>query len=282
MGAGSRAKGSASGTDDDVIATFSPAAALRKGSAAPREHAALADGLARAASDSRVGFGPAHALGRAASWRPPAAGAAAAAAPSARPIIVVPRTPTISAGSDMRAAAMAAAETNLAPGWAAKWSNSRSVCYWVSADGTSVWEKPVAKLGDTLILTDLELIRSEDVKKAVTLRRAASAKSVGAVAAADADRQPLAGGAADAEAAANADLPPGWSAVWSRSRGQWYWRSTDQSHTSWTKPTAAPKASEQGVDACPAGWTQHFSRSRQTPYWTHDETGTTTWERPLT
>jgi hypothetical protein len=41
--------------------------------------------------------------------------------------------------------------------------------------------------------------------------------------------------AAAAEADAKADLPPGWAAVWSRSRAVWYWR--NGSETSWTKPS---------------------------------------------
>ena len=91
------------------------------------------------------------------------------------------------------------AVVGLPPGWAAVWSASRAVWYWRNNDsGEVLWEKPRKERGGLLVD--------------------------------DADP------AAAAEADAKADLPPGWAAVWSRSRAMWYWRRGDE--TSWTKPTA--------------------------------------------
>jgi hypothetical protein len=92
------------------------------------------------------------------------------------------------------------AEAGLPPGWAAVWSTSRSVWYWRDANnGEVAWEKPLRKAG--------VLDAPDD--------------------AADA-----------AEAMAKADLPPGWSATFSRSKQQWYWRGADGS-TTWMKPSLA-------------------------------------------
>ena len=198
----------------------------------------------------------------------PLAAASGAAAASFRathaPILV--RTPSVAsvAGGSARVEALAAAETNLAPGWTAKWSNSRSICYWVSADGTSVWEKPVAKLGDTLVLTDLSLIRNEDVKKAVSLRRAVSGRAVTDEAPAPA---PPPAPSADDPGDAAVGLAPGWAPVWSRSREQWYWRDASGNST-WEKPTKLP-----------SGWVEQYSKTRERPYWRHVD-GRTVWERP--
>ena len=40
-----------------------------------------------------------------------------------------------------------------------------------------------------------------------------------------------------AEAEANADLPDGWVAAWSKSRQIFYWRRAADNATSWEKPT---------------------------------------------
>jgi hypothetical protein len=117
--------------------------------------------------------------------------AVAAAAPKkeAAPVIV--------AGVLLHAQATKAgrenAEVGLPPGWAAVWSASRAVWYWRNNDsGEVAWEKP--------------------------------RKAGGLLGADDAPHDP----AAAAEADAKADLPPGWAAVWSRSKSRWYWRRGDE------------------------------------------------------
>jgi hypothetical protein len=170
------------------------------------------------------------------------------------------RAPSVAQARDD---ALAAASTNLAPGWTAKWSNSRGVCYWVSAaDGTSVWEKPAAKLGDALALTDLSLVRNEDVKEAVSLRRAASGRAVTVE-----DAPAPAAPSADDPGDAAVGLAPGWTPVWSRSRSAWYGKDASGSAT-WEKPHKLP-----------AGWVEQYSKSRERPYWRHVD-GRTMWERP--
>jgi len=193
---------------------------------------------------------------------------AATATPRAAPAPLLARTTSVAslATSSARAEALAAAEANLAPGWTPKWSNSRAVCYWVAEDGQSVWEKPVAKLGDTLALTDLELIRNEDVKSAVALRRAASGRAVYAEAPAPAPALATADDPGDAAM----DLAPGWAPVWSRSREQWYWRNKDKNETTWEKPVKL---------ALPPGWIEQWSKSRERKYYKHVD-GRTSWEVP--
>ena len=214
------------------------------------------------AADDTVVDGGQHAAegggAAAATANPMAAAALASSSRSAAAASV--RAPSVALARDD---ALAAASTNLAPGWTAKWSNSRSVCYWVSAaDGTSVWEKPVAKLGDTLILTDLSLIPNEDVKQAVSLRRAASGR---AITTDDAPAAPAP--SADDPGDAAVGLAPGWTPVWSRSRSVWYWKDASGNST-WEKPAKLP-----------AGWVEQYSKSRERPYWRHVD-GRTLWERP--
>ena len=126
------------------------------------------------------------------------------------------------------------AEVGLPPGWAAVWSASRAVWYWRNNDfGEVLWEK--------------------------------TRKERGGLLADDADP------AAAAEADAKADLPPGWAAVWSRSKSRWYWRRGDE--TMWSKPEG--KADEAPL---PPGWTEHMSRSKGIPYYKNGDR--VSWERP--
>jgi len=128
----------------------------------------------------------------------------------------------------------------LPPGWAAVWSASRAVWYWRNNDsGEVAWEKP--------------------------------RKAGGLLGADDAPHDP----AAAAEADAKADLPPGWAAVWSRSRSVWYWRKGEE--VVWTKPRLEEAAA--AAPPLPPGWTEHMSRSKGVPYWKSDS-GETTWTRP--
>jgi hypothetical protein len=99
-------------------------------------------------------------------------------------------------------AGRANAEVGLPDGWKAVWSTSRAVWYWRAESGEVAWTKPV---------------RLSAAKSSRTLPSSAPADP-----------------AAAAEADAKADLPPGWAAVWSRSRSVWYWRRGDD--VQWTKP----------------------------------------------
>jgi hypothetical protein len=101
-------------------------------------------------------------------------------------------------------AGQANAEVGLPDGWKAVWSASKAVWYWRAESGEVAWTKPV---------------RLSAAKSSRTLGASSSAPDP----------------AAAAEADAKADLPPGWAAVWSRSRSLWYWR--NGSETSWTKPS---------------------------------------------
>jgi hypothetical protein len=131
-----------------------------------------------------------------------------------------PAAPIIVAGVQIDAKAGAAGEENakigLPDGWKAVWSTSRAVWYWRAESGQVAWEKPVS-------------LSAAKSSRSLGLGAGDAASTPATTPAADADP------AAAAEADAKADLPPGWTATWSRSKGRWYWRRGDE--TTWTKPT---------------------------------------------
>jgi len=248
---GAQSHGDLARAGSDSRMAFQPAAGKRGAS----------DALA-AAADSV----PRHvALARASSFRAPsvaaggAAGAAAAPAPAAA-------GPT--------GGARAAAEFGLLPGWAPVWSKSRAVFYW-RHDGTGevTWDKPAQAVESAAAAAEVETaagVRAFQASKAgqvnaevglpdgwkavwstsravwywrseagevswtkpARLAAAKSARSLGVGSGGGGAADP----AAAAEAEAKADLPPGWTAVWSRSRAVWYWRRGED--TSWTKPAS--------------------------------------------
>ena len=92
-----------------------------------------------------------------------------------------------------------------------------------------------------------------------------------------------------AAARADDELPAGWTAVFSRSRGTHYYRGPD-GLASWERPAAAAAGGrEESSGAADAGvggpllpgWTPIFSKTRQAFYFKHAESGETTWDRPV-
>jgi hypothetical protein len=90
-----------------------------------------------------------------------------------------------------------------------------------------------------------------------------------------------------AAAAAKADLPPGWAAVFSKSKQCWYWRDEASGATAWEKPSfpgaaaagsAAADGEAEANAGLPAGWAAVWSRSKERWYWRRG--GETSWTKP--
>ena len=89
------------------------------------------------------------------------------------------------------------------------------------------WEPVFSRSKNTYYYRHKTSQETSWVKPAVT---AAAAAAAAAAAPSSALAVPSAAG--DAEA----NLPPGWTAVWSKSKSVYYWRNMSSGATSWTKP----------------------------------------------
>ena len=139
------------------------------------------------------------------------------------------------------------AEAGLPPGWSAHWSNTRSVWYWKGPGGEVAWDKPVGKLSLAAPLVDPEVAAKSALPPGWTAVWSKSKslwywRSDGGETTWTKPTTSAAHSAAetgdDPAAAAKADLPPGWAAVWSKSKSLWYWRHESSGETTWTKPSA--------------------------------------------
>lgn len=79
----------------------------------------------------------------------------------------------------------------------------------------------------------------------------------------------------------DADLPVGWSRVWSEEHSEWYFWNSSAKESSWVRPEGKADAETQAAQVdLPDGWERKFDSEHKEWYYWHAETRSSSWEKP--